>query len=86
MTEWGVVGVIIALVGLIATFVKVGVNLTKAITKLSVVVDRLEKSVDKNQKDVHASFVKLWKHEEEQDDLLNKHETRLQLLEKGAET
>lgn len=82
MTEWGVVGVIIALVGLIATFVKVGVNLTKTITKLSVVVDRLEKSVVTNQKDVHESFVKLWKHEEEQDDILNDHETRLQLLEK----
>lgn len=85
MTEWGVVAVIVTLVGLIGTFVGVGVNLSKVITKLSVVVDRLEKTVETNQKSVHESFQKLWKHEDEQDDLIAKHETRISLLEKANE-
>lgn len=85
MTEWGVVGVIITLFGLIATFVKVGADLTKTITKLSVVVDRLDKTMETNKKDVHESFQKVWTHEEEQDDKINEHEIRLQLLEQGAE-
>ena len=50
MTEWGVVGVIIALVGLIATIVPPLTKLTQSITKLTVVVDRLdaEQSADKS--------------------------------------
>lgn len=85
MNEWGVVGVIIALAGLIGIFAKVSANLSNVITKLSVVVDRLEKTVEINQKGVHESFQKVWKHNEEQDDKINEHEIRLQLLENGAE-
>lgn len=78
MTEWGVLGVIIAVAGFLATVITPIINLTKSITKLTVVVENLAKDMESQR----STTKRLWGHNEEQDARLNDHETRIQLLEK----
>ena len=54
MTEWGVVGVIIAVVGLFFTVGKPVITLNTSITKLTVTVDRLQKDYDDLKKQAHS--------------------------------
>ncbi len=82
MSEWVVVTVIITLVGFAISVTKPIVSLTKSITTLTVEVNGLREDLREQKDEVHASFVKVWKHEEDQDDAINDHETRLQLLER----
>ena len=67
MTEWTVVTVIIALVGLITVVMKPILNLIAAITRLGESVDTLEKQlskiVDKNS-EAHA---RMWRNMEKQE-------------------
>lgn len=79
--EWAVVTTIIALVGLGAAVIKPIVSLAQTLTKLATIVDQLQKDMEGQKKDVHESFVKFQAKEEEQDEKLEDHETRLQLLE-----
>lgn len=81
MTEWGVVGVIIALVGLIATIVPPLTKLTQSITKLTVVVDRLDTEQKEQRVAAKNSHQKLWGKCHEQDEVLNDHEHRITVLE-----
>jgi hypothetical protein len=72
--EWTVVTVIIALVGLVGVFVKVGVSMSRSSQRLSDSVDRLEKSVDglkDDNRDEHRGF----------SDKLDNHEHRITFLE-----
>ena len=81
MTEWEVVGVIIALVGLIGVIVKAIVPLTRTITELTVVVKDLRKDMDDQRTSAHNSHKHLWEHNEKQDKQLNDHEKRIYALE-----
>ena len=81
MTEWGVLGVIITVGGLLATVITPIINLTKSITKLTVVVENLSKDMESQR----TSTKRLWAHNDEQDEKLCDHETRLQLLERAEE-
>lgn len=81
MTEWGVVGVIIALVGLFATMVKPIITLTKTITRLTIVVERLENGQREQKDSANTAHQKLWAHNDEQDKRLDNHELRIGLLE-----
>lgn len=83
MNEWGVVIVIIALAGLIATIVKPIVSLTRSITSLDDSVKTLKDTIDRNQKENNDDHQSIWKKEDEQDHRLDKHEKRIQSLEKG---
>ena len=78
MNEWAVFGVLVAVAGFLAVVVPPIVNLTKSITRLTVVVDNLSKDMELQRK----SNSKLWQHNDEQDDKLQDHETRLRILEK----
>lgn len=78
MNEWAVFGVLVAVAGFLAVVVPPIVNLTKSITRLTVVVDNLSKDMELQRK----SNSKLWQHNDEQDEKLHDHETRLQILEK----
>ena len=82
MTEWTVVGVIIALIGFIATIIKPFTDLTRSITKLTVVVDGLQQNLADQKSAAHESHQRLWDHNDKQDDQLNDHEQRLVRLEK----
>lgn len=81
MNEWGVVGVLVVLVGLGVTVVKPLLELNSSIVKLTARLDQLTGSLsdisDRNAK----SHDRLWKHNEEQDALLDDHERRITVLE-----
>ena len=81
MTEWGVVGVIIALVGLGASVIKPVVSLTKAITQLTVVVEGLKADMDNQRQYSRESHKELWDHNTAQDKELEDHERRIGVLE-----
>lgn len=74
MTEWGVVGVIISLVGLIATVNKFITPITEALTKLSVVTERMDKRLESHISDSKGEHDALW-------DKVDDHEGRIIHLE-----
>lgn len=81
MNEWGVVGVLVVLLGLGVTVVKPLLELNSSIVKLTARLDQLTGSLsdisDRNAK----SHDRLWKHNEEQDAALDDHERRITVLE-----
>ena len=89
--EWTVFEVVAAISAL---FISIGVpviRLNSSITKLTIMLERVEKDVDANRQQItaqkeaaHASHEKLWKHNDEQDDILQNHEARIKFLEKGS--
>ena len=88
MSEWGVVGVIVTLVGFGVTVVKPLLSLNASIVKLTARLDQLAEGLgdvsDRNAK----SHDRLWKRNEEQDAVLDDHERRITVLEthKGGNT
>ncbi|WP_373118022.1 hypothetical protein [Holdemania massiliensis] len=87
MTEWGVVGVLIAVVGLFFTVGKPVINLNTSITKLTVTVDRLQKDYDDLKKQAHSEVndlaVKNSDSHRRIHDKLDDHEQRITDLEHG---
>lgn len=81
MTEWGVVGVIIALVGLVAGIVGPITKLTQSITKLTVVVDRLDAEQAKQRCEANTTHKELWDYAHAHDVTLQDHETRIRVME-----
>lgn len=81
MTEWGVVGVIIALVGLLAAVIKPITSLTRSITELTVVVKDLREDLDEQRAHSAESHRRIWAKNDEQDGRLNDHEMRIGRLE-----
>lgn len=79
--EWTVVTVIIALVGLVATFVKIAVNLTKTLTELIAAVRELRSDLSTQRSSAHESHKRLWDHNTAQDKKLEDHEKRIYTLE-----
>ena len=79
--EWEVVTVIIALVGLITTVTKPIMKLTKTITELNDTCRILEERMEKFENHNHNSHVKIWAHNDKQDEQLAEHENRISLLE-----
>lgn len=81
MTEWGVVGVIIALVGLFFTVAKPVIKLSNTISKLDDTCERLDaqfRTFEINNRDSHR---RIWEHNDGQDDIINDHEKRITILE-----
>ena len=85
MTEWQVVGVIIALVGLVGATVAPLIRLNSTITKLTLTVDHLVKDMDEQHRRSHDAHTKLWDHQNEQDEKLVNHEIRITKLENRKE-
>lgn len=85
MTQWDIVLVIVALLGLIATVTAPMVKLNSSMTKLTVMLQNVTKELDVQKADNHDSHRRLWEHETLQDKTLQKHENRLNLLEKEKE-
>lgn len=84
MTDWDIVKDIVVLAGLIMTVTTPLLKLNTSITQLKTLLDSVAKNVQKNDKSNSASHKRLWEHNEEQDEILQKHETRIHDLEKGA--
>lgn len=81
MSEWTVVGVIIALVTFIIALAKPMISLNTTLTKLTVQVERLEVSIRDNAEKSDHSFDKLWAHNDAQDKTLADHESRINMIE-----
>lgn len=74
MTEWGVVGVIVVLVGLVGTFVSAAVGMTKSVQKNTDATERLTSVVSDFKKDNKADHAEFR-------DKIGDHETRIAVLE-----
>lgn len=81
MTEWGVVGVVIALAGLLATIIKPITGLTRSITELTVVVKELRRDLDEQQAHASETHRRIWAKNDEQDKRLDEHDKRITRLE-----
>ena len=83
MSEWGVVLVIVTLIGLIASIMGPVVYVTRTLAKLTAVTGRMQADQTNDRNQNMQSHEKLWKHISEQDERINDHETRIQILEIG---
>lgn len=81
MTEWGVVGVIVALAGLFLTVGAPIIRLITSITRLTGTVEALQKDMEGLTVKNTESHRRIWEHNDEQDERLNDHETRIKLIE-----
>lgn len=79
--EWEVFGVIVAIVGFLAMIMPPLIKLNGSITRLTVTMDRLVKDMDAQRERSHDAHKRLWEHNDEQDERLNQHETRITKLE-----
>lgn len=82
MTDWDIVKDVVVLVGLIVTVTTPLLKLNTSITQLKALLDSVVKQVQDNDRSNSASHKRLWEHNEEQDELLQDHETRIHDLEK----
>jgi hypothetical protein len=88
MTEWEVVGVIVALVAFLTAVVTPMLKLNTSIVKLTSAVAVLQENIKELTSNNSAGHNKLWEHNHEQDRQLADHETRITVIEarqKGAE-
>ena len=83
MSEWGVVLVIAALIGLIASVMGPVVYVTRTLAKLTAVTERMQADQNNDRAQNVQSHEKLWAHNDEQDAKLHDHETRIQILERA---
>ena len=81
MTEWNVVGVLIALFGFGAAVITPILKLNSTIIRLSVTLDTLSSELEKQAEKNSKSQARLWEHEEKQDQQLEEHEHRIYALE-----
>ena len=81
MTEWGVVGVVIALAGFIVTIGKPMISLTKSITELTVAVRELKEDQREQKKTANTVHEKLWDKANANAAKIAEHETRIGVLE-----
>lgn len=81
MTDWDIVKDIVVLAGLIMTVTTPLLKLNTSITQLKALLDSEAKQVQENDKSNSASHKRLWEHNEEQDETLQRHEQRLHDLD-----
>ena len=81
MSEWGVVLVIISLIGLITSVMAPVIYVTKTLAKLTAVTERMQDDQKDDREQNMASHQKLWDHNDEQDAKINDHEKRIYGLE-----
>ena len=81
MTEWGVVGVLIALFGFGAAVVKPLISLNTAIVKLTEAVKELQKDMSDFVSGNHNSHVRIHERIDECERQINKHENKIEQLE-----
>jgi hypothetical protein len=84
MNEWTIVTTIVVIVGLIVTVTTPLLKLNTSITQLRSLIENVVKRVDDNEHDNTESHRRIWKHNDEQDALLQNHALRIHDLEKGT--
>lgn len=81
MSEWTIVTVIIALVGLFFTVGAPIIKLNTNLTKLNAALEATQKDQDKYERGNHEAHRRLWDHNEAQDKELEEHRLRLHDLD-----
>lgn len=81
MTDWDIVKDTVVLIGLIVTVTTPLLKLNTSITKLKALLDSVVNQVQDNDRSNSASHKRLWEHNEEQDETLQRHEQRLHDLD-----
>lgn len=81
MTEWGVYGVIVALVSFGLLIGTPLIKLNSTITKLSALVEFMQKQIDTFKTDNDKEHNSIWNEMERHEDTLGDHETRISVLE-----
>lgn len=84
MTEWGVVGVLIALAGLGGVLVKPMLSLNTAITRLTGAVERLQQDMAAMTARNSESHSRIYAQLADHDERIDGHEQRLCRMEGGA--
>lgn len=84
MTEWGVVGVIIALVGLGAAIVKPILSLNSSILRLTLVMEQVQNDLMKISAENDSSHAKIHIRIDAQQNTISDHENRIVKLEYNA--
>ncbi|MEG0898510.1 MAG: hypothetical protein RSF40_02215 [Oscillospiraceae bacterium] len=85
MDGWTVATIVITLVGFVITVIKAILPLNTAITELTEQMKTQNSSLKELTNNNADSHFRMWKHNEEQDKILNNHETRIVVLEKEAQ-
>ena len=75
------VGAMATVIGIGAVIVKPLINNAKVMTELNESIKALTSKFNTFEVNNHDDHKRIWSHNDEQDDLLNKHETRISLLE-----
>lgn len=81
MTDWDIVKDIVVLAGLIITVTTPLLKLNTSITQLKALLDSVVQQVQDNNRSNSANHKRLWEHNEEQDETLQRHEQRLHDLD-----
>ncbi len=81
MTQWDVVTVIIAIVGLALSVGAPIIKLNTSITRLTTKIDGMEDSMDELTARNSKSHERLWQHNDKQDKEIADHEKRITVLE-----
>jgi len=81
MTEWGVFGVIGALISFGLLIGTPLIKLNSTITKLSALVEFMQKQIDTFKTDNDKEHNSIWNEMERHEDTLGDHETRISVLE-----
>ena len=79
MTEWGVVGVLIALAGFLSLIIKPVISLTKSITELNGNVKLFQSMFSQNDEE----HDRLWEHNDVQDAKIEDHDRKLASMGAG---
>lgn len=83
--SWEIVLGIITLFGFVVSIVTPILKLTKVMTELMVSVDGLKDTFNQMNTKNEENFKELWKHIEEQDDIIKTHEKRIFKMEYDIE-
>lgn len=81
LNEWGVFGVLAAIVGLFLSVGAPALKLNATITRLQSSLENLQKDIDDVSKKNTESHRRLWIHNEKQDAIINDHDGRIERLE-----
>ena len=84
MTEWGVFGVISAIVVFGVCVGAPLLRLNSTITRLSTVLDMFQKQVDEDKKCNAEEHIALWNECEKQGEKISEHDTAIALLKEKA--
>ena len=82
MTEWNIVLVLAELIGLFVLVGKPILTLNKTIAEFNAELKNMGQRVSKLEDSKSEAHNKLWEHNDQQDEKIADHETRIRVLEK----